>query len=283
MKLLLCAALLCAANAQDLLQQGAQAMREGRFTEAERIYRQLTKESPDDPQLRLNLGLALHSGKKYREALPELQRFLKANPQPGPIYLLAGVARLKLDQPCEAIPLLEKAKRWEARPEVLVELGDAYSSCKRPLDAAKAYQELSRSEPSEIKFAWAAARSYWQAREYTQARPLYAALETRLETNPGFLFEYGDTLARLEGAEAGLPYLEKAVRADPGLIAARTALGLALLELNRPAEALPHLEAGAQEDPTLLLPLSRAYKATGRVQDAARLEAEYRKRIGNQN
>jgi hypothetical protein len=33
----------------------------------------------------------------------------------------------------------------------------------------------------------------------------------------------------------------------------------------------------------LLLPLSRAYKATGRVEEAARLEAEYRRRIASQN
>jgi tetratricopeptide (TPR) repeat protein len=269
--------------APDLLQQGAQAMRAGRFAEAERIYRQLVKQSPDDARLRLNLGLALHSGKKYREALPELGRYLQANPQPGPVHLLAGTARLKLGEFCDAIPLLEKARDWRASEDVLVELGDAYSGCQRPLDAARAYQQVSRKKPEEMKYAWAAARAYWQARDYSAARPLYAALEGRLETDPRFLYEYGDTLARLESPDAGLPYLERAVRAEPDLRPARGALGRALMELGRAADALPHLEAAATVDPALLLPLSRAYKATGRAEDAARTEAEYRKRLGNQN
>jgi hypothetical protein len=55
------------------------------------------------------------------------------------------------------------------------------------------------------------------------------------------------------------------------------------LELNRAADSVPHLEAAAPADPTLLLPLSRAYKATGRVEDAIRAETEYRTRIALQN
>jgi predicted Zn-dependent protease len=268
--------------AQDPLQLGARAMREGHFDEAERIYRQLLKDSPDDPRLHLNLGLSLHSAKKYREALPELRRYLKANPEPGAIHLLLGVAQLKLKQPCDAISALESARKWKATAEVLVELGDAYSGCKRWPNAARTYHALAKMQPAE-KYAWAAARAYWQAREYAQAKPLYADLEAALESNPRFQFEYGDTLARSEGAEAGLPYLEKAARAEPSLMAARGALGRALLELKRAAEAVPHLEVAARDDPTLLLPLSRAYRATGRVEDAVRTEAEYRQKAVDQN
>ena len=49
------------AMAQDLSQQGAQAMRESRFADAERIYREMLKSLPGDPRVHLNLGLALHS------------------------------------------------------------------------------------------------------------------------------------------------------------------------------------------------------------------------------
>jgi predicted Zn-dependent protease len=55
-------------------------------------------------------------------------------------------------------------------------------------------------------------------------------------------------------------------------------LGRALLDLDRADEAIPHLEAAVKVDPALLLPLSRAYKAKGRAEDAARAEAEYRRR-----
>jgi predicted Zn-dependent protease len=275
--------LLWFAASEDLLKQGADAMRAGHFAEAERIYRQLTRQSPDNPQLRLNLGLALTSGKKHAEAIPELQRFLKANPKPGPVHLVLGAAMLKTGRPCDAIVPLEAAMEWGSSPEVLMEAGDAYSGCKRYLDAANAYSKLARLRPGEAKYARAAARAYWQAREYEQAKPLYAALEAKAGDDPRFLYEYGETLSRADGAAAGLPYLQRAVEADSKMTPARGALGRALMELDRPADALPHLEAASNTDATLLLPLSRALKALGRADEGARAEAEYRSRVGRQN
>jgi len=272
-----------ATTAQELSQQGAQAMREGRFADAERIYRQLLEVSPGESRWRLNLGLALHSAGKYKEAVPELEGFLKANPQAGPAHLVLGTARLKLGQYCEAIAPLEKARRSQAGAQTLVELGDAYSGCKRFLDAGRAYRDAARLQPGDARFARAAARAFWQARQYEEARPLFAAVESGFATDATFLYEYGDTLSRIAGGKEGLPYLEKAAGAAPDLLPARGALGRVLLELGRAAESVPHLEAAAPADPALLLPLSRAYKGTGRVEEAARVEAEYRRKIAAQD
>ena len=332
--------------AQSLSEQGAQAMRDGRFADAERVYKQLLKETPEDPRIHMNLGLALHSGRKYREAIPRFEQFLKANPQPGPAHLLLGVAKLKLRQPCEAVAPLEKARQWQASPNVLVELGDAYFGCRRYEEAARTFEELGqtpkglqgvglsyarlgrqkealdalaklerlppsaelhellsevrviegrngdalkemeaacRLAPGDSRLERLRARALWRAGQYEEARKAFRTLASRWADEPEFNFERGDTLARLEGAEAGLPFLEKAVRAEPELIPARAALGRALLELGRGAESIAHLEAAVSEDVTLLLPLSRAYKAAGRTQDAARAEAEYRKRLASQN
>lgn len=270
-----------AAAAQDLSHEAAQAMRENRFADAERMYRQILKTSPEDPHMHMNLGLALLSSGKYGEAIPEFDRFLKAYPQPGPVHLMAGTARLKLGRACDAIGPLELARKWQSSAKVLVELGDAYAGCKRPLDAGKTYRAAARMSPDDPRLARAAARGFWQAHEYQDARALFAAVEPQFARDPEFLYEYGDTLARIDGAESGLPYLEKAVHAAPGLIAARGALGRALLEVHRAAESVPHLEAAAPTDPALLMPLSRAYRATGRAEDASRAEAEYRKRLQN--
>lgn len=267
--------LLLLAFSQDLSQQGAQAMRERRFADAERIYRELIKQEPANAGWQLNLGLALHSARKYAQAIPALNSFLKSNPKPGPVYLVLGTAHLKAGKFCEAIAPLEIARSWEASPQVLVELGDAYSGCKRYVEAARTYQAAKQPR--------AAARAHWQAREYDRAKAIYAAIEPQHRSDPEFLYEYGDTLARLEGAEAGLPYLEESVKKAPDLIPARGALGRALMEANRAAESISHLSAAAPSDVTLLLPLSRAYKATGRPEEAARIEAEYRRKMADQN
>lgn len=273
--LALLALLAALALAADTLQDGARAMREGRFSDAERIYRALLAESPGDPNLRLNLGLALHSGRKYALALPEFQAFLKTKPGPGPVHLVLGTTQLKLGKFCDAIASLEQARAWQSSKQVLTELGDAYQGCKRFPEAARTY--LAAGEKRAAAHAW------WQARDYEQAKPLYAALAASHEQDPEFLYEYGDTLARIESAEAAIPFLERSVNLAPQLIPARAALGKALLEAGQPEKSIPHLTAAAPSDVSLLLPLSRAYKATGRLEEAARLEAEYRKQLTGQN
>ena len=66
--------------AQDASNQAAQAMRAGRFTEAERLYRQLMQRDPNNPGWHANLGLALHSQMKFREAVEAIERSLQLKP-----------------------------------------------------------------------------------------------------------------------------------------------------------------------------------------------------------
>ena len=73
-------ALLLFAQPEVLSQQGAAAMRAGRYAEAERVYRELVKAQPDQPGWSANLGLALHSQGKFREAAVALERSLKLKP-----------------------------------------------------------------------------------------------------------------------------------------------------------------------------------------------------------
>lgn len=260
-------ALLLAADVAQLSQAGAAAMRARRYDEAARIYRELAEAPGAQPQWRLNLGLALHSGGRYREAVPELQRFTRAVPAPGPGHLLTGAGLLKLAQPCEAIPPLETARRWRAAPEVLGPLADAYAGCKRYGEAAALLVQL--KEPRQ------AARAYWLARDYPKARPLFASVAAQHAGDPRFAYEYGDTLLRAVGAEVALPVLEKSVALPEG----RGTLGKAYLELGRHADAIPHLEAAIASDANLLLPLSRCYRAVGRTAEAEKALAEYQKQV----
>lgn len=244
--------------AQDLSRAGADAMRAGRYAEAERIFRQLAKRQPGEAGWHGNLGLALYSQQKYRESAAALERSLKLRPAVG-LYAVLGIDYLKLGDACKAIAPLEKGDRREA-------LADAYLGCKRYAEAARVFEKLGNLRE--------AARTYWQARDYEAAGRLFRLVATDFVTDPAFNFEYGDSLLRASGAAAALPYLEKAA----SLVEARAALGKAYVELGRFADAIPHLEAGVKADPDLWLPLSRSYKETGRAAEADRALLEYKKR-----
>lgn len=270
-------------DAAALSQEGVAAMRAQKYGEAVRIYRALVQQDAANPAWRLNLGMALFYAADYGEAAGELTQFVKFRPQPGPGHLFLGVSRLKLQQPCEAIAPLEEAMRWPQKPQSRwVELGDAYQGCKRWEPAARAYGEAAKADPKDPRIVRQQAHCWRMARRYDLAKPLFAALEGPYANNAEFQFEYGDTLMRLDGAEDGLAWLQKSVSTDPALIPARSALGRALVELGRAADAVPHLEMASREDAAALLPLSRAFRMLGRTTEAAQTEAEYKRRINAQ-
>lgn len=278
----LLALLTVAAFAQDigeLSRQAAADLRTRRYAEAERTYRELARIEPGNPMWRMNLGITLFSAGKYQASIPEFEFFLKQRPAPGGIHLMLGLARLKLSQYCPAIAPLEAAMKWD-RQRTVVELADAYQGCKRYEQAARTYEAALATGNKSADVQRHAAYCFWRARLYADAKhhfePLAAAAAP---TDAAFHYEYGDTLVRLEGPEAGLPFLLRAVEADPTLLQARAELGKALVDLSRGTEAIPHLEASIEIDPALLLPLSRAYRAAGRKEDADRAQAEYRRRM----
>ncbi|MBL8227967.1 MAG: tetratricopeptide repeat protein [Bryobacterales bacterium] len=273
MKVLACLLISIVALAQDaveLSQRAASAMRSQRFGEAETLYRKLISLDPSNPMWRMNLGLALHSNGRFAPAIKEFEAFAKARPQAGPVHLLLGTAHLKLGQACAAIPPLEKAAGWNKERSQL-ELADAYYACKRFERAARTYEAVGTRAAARQ-----AAHCYWQARLYPDAKRIFQTLEQAFDREAEFQYEYGDTLARVDGPEAGLPYLRRAVDAKPALIAARGELGKALLATGDAAGAVPHLEAASRGDATLLLPLSRAYRESGREAEAGRVLKEYR-------
>ncbi len=276
--LVLLAATAFAQDIGELSRQAAADLRSQRFAEAERAYRELARIEPANPMWRMNLGITLFSAGKHQASIPEFEYFLNQRPAPGGIHLMLGLARLKLSQYCPAIAPLEAAMKWD-RQRTVVELADAYQGCKRYEQAARTYEAALANGHKTADVQRHAAYCFWRARLYADAKRHFQPLAAPSPTEAAFHYEYGDTLARLEGPEAGLPFLLKAVEIDPKLLQARAELGKALVDLARGAEAIPHLEASVEIDPALLLPLSRAYRAAGRKEDADRTQQEYRRRM----
>jgi predicted Zn-dependent protease len=102
--------------------------------------------------------------------------------------------------------------------------------------------------------------------------------------SPDLNFMLGESLWRTQQSGKALPYLEAALRADPGMLSAHAALGLALQSLDRNKEAIPHLEKAVSldDDGSLHYSLARAYRAAGDA-DRARENMEAYQKIQRQN
>lgn len=131
-----------------------QEMTAGDFTKAAVIYRELIRALPDDPGLRMNLGLALHSAGQYRDAIQAFQVVLRARPDFAPALLFLGLAHAKLGEAAAAIASLERALKADPSNQIaLLELGDAYLQSGHPADAVGAFDRLIKLDPASPK-AW---------------------------------------------------------------------------------------------------------------------------------
>jgi len=127
-----------------------QAMLEDHFDEASALYAKLVQAAPNNPGFRLNWGLALHSGGRFREAVEQFRIYLKAQPDYAPAWLLLGLDCMKLDEPARAVPALEHASRAEPTNKLAhVELAQALLAVNRPEKALENLQKAKELDPED--------------------------------------------------------------------------------------------------------------------------------------
>ncbi|UCF39155.1 MAG: tetratricopeptide repeat protein [Acidobacteriota bacterium] len=131
------------------------------------------------------------------------------------------------------------------------------------------------------------ALSLYLNRDYDSAKSLVDELLTEEPGSAQLNFLAGDILLYEQLVEASIPFLEKAVQADPSFLGAHSSLGRAYMFLADAEQAIPHLKAALSqdEDGSLRYQLARAYQRTGQRDLARTMMAEYqtiRKQISEQ-
>jgi predicted Zn-dependent protease len=142
-------------------QQAKQLMAEGKFQQAIALYRELNEAVPNNPGLKLNLGMALHMAGKKREAIPELEQAVKLDPQMAPAWLFLGTTRLQLGEASAALKplrtvLLLQPDQHQARQM----LADALLSLDRLEEANAEYRRLASEDPRNPQAWYGLGRSY---------------------------------------------------------------------------------------------------------------------------
>ena len=121
---------------EQALQQGVTAHKEGKFQDAERLYRAILQSQPGHPDANHNLGLLAVSFNKAGLALPLFKTALEANPKIEQFWLSYIDALIKEKQFDNAKEVVEQAKKQGVAADRLNSLEAQLSPKTRNPDAA---------------------------------------------------------------------------------------------------------------------------------------------------
>lgn len=121
-------------------QMARAAMLARRYPEAVEIYRRMAAELPEEPGIRFNLALALHSMGRYGESTQVLEKLRAAQGENPKFWFLLGEGYLKLGEPRKAIEPLHRASELDP------------SDANARLELASAWLENGAFEKSEALF-----------------------------------------------------------------------------------------------------------------------------------
>ena len=206
-------------------QRAKQFMAEGKFGEAIALYRELDQAVPNNPGLKLNLGMALHLAGRKREAIPELEAAVKLQPDLAPAWLFLGTARLQLGETTAAVKAFKTVLSLQPENrEASQMLAEALSSLGRIEEAANQYQRLAEVYPESPQVWYGLGRTY----ESLSGR----AFERLQETTPQSSYSLallGETRLREQQFSSAFFLYRRALEEKPPL----RGLHMALAEIYR--------------------------------------------------
>ena len=286
------------------LNLGLARHKQGRLQEAVKSLEAALRLKPDLPGVPKYLGIdSLRIG-RLRQAINSLEKAHKAQPADAMVSSWLGAAYFQAGRHGEAIPLLQEALK--TRPDdydalfylakAYQAVGDSFSddlfhraphSARARQAAAENYAALGRREDAFREYRRALeqdaglagihaamAELYVEGGEFAEAEAAYRAELKIQPANSAVSFAYGGLLIKLGQAETAVPYLEAAVRFEPGLVPAYYQVGLRLLDNGRFAEAEKVFLRTIQIDVPVEMQISshekliRIYKKLGSKQEA---------------
>ncbi len=247
------------APAADPIGEGRKALEAGQYASAAEWFEKAVAADPKDYVSLFHLALAQSLMGKDAEAIVGYRKVLELQPGLFQAQLNLGMVLVRAKRPAEAAPLFEQAaaqKPQDYRPRLY--LGDAELASGQPAKAEESYKAAIEANAKSGAAELGLAKAMAEQGRLDDADPHFRhAVELDGALKPALL-------------ELAVLY-EKAGRREqaisiygqfPENVAARERLGELLVEADRPAEAIPHLEWAVAHSPTAAnrLSLAMAYK-----------------------
>ena len=301
-----------ASAAQDPAALDSQALKfaaSQQRAEAEGLWSQAIRISPEYFPALFNLGYFYFQQQRFIEAEPLLRRASEASRDDFNAHYLLGVTLLKLHRPDDALRAWRDALRIQPTNLRLMQVmsveyskgryfGEAAALAKKALDAnsedpnlyflaIKAYQDAG-DYPAAGKIAKRAAEKFpdsaranfefaFHLQKEGEISESLKHLQVAMKADPSYeepFFFYGNLLVDQDKNTEAIPYLRKAIEDRNDYVPARVVLARALMNLGKWDEAIAELNETIRLDPKHPQPhllLSQIYFRRG---DEARAKSE---------
>ncbi|HKE31086.1 MAG TPA: tetratricopeptide repeat protein [Candidatus Angelobacter sp.] len=296
---------------------GVMRAKDSKFLQAAEFFRQASLWKPDLAGLDRNWGLASFRAELYQQAVPPLEREVRAHPDDSFVREILGLSYSILENYPKVVDVLQPLlshppddpgllfawgtalvqthqsgaaaeifrrllERNKGNPQVDLLLGKAYAQQK---DYANAINELKNAlqlEPRLPEAHYYAGLVYLHQGDFqSAAREFRAELEIR-PGDPHTMYHLGYTLLSQGELPEAVTLLREVVKTIPNYEVAYFELGRALLQQEDTAGAIDSLETAkklAPDHDAVYFQLSQAYRRAGRMQEAGQALANYQKLI----
>jgi tetratricopeptide (TPR) repeat protein len=229
-----------------------QAHRQGRFDEADALYRQV---APADPRYAdaLHLrGLLRHQRGQDAEALPHIEAALRQRPNHALAWSSRGAVLARLNRPADALASFERALALKPDfAEALNNRGNVLRDLERPEAALASYDRALALQPDYVQ----ALNNRGNAlRDLKRPAEALASYDRALALEPDFaeiLDNRGNALRDLGRLVDALASYDRALALKPDYVAGWINRGNALKDLGRPDQALASYDRALARNPNL--------------------------------
>lgn len=253
------ALLLLSLQNPDFSAEGMKALDAQKYDLAAQYFTKALEADPKDYAAQFNLALAYSLTGKDAEAIQGYRKVLELKPALYQAELNLGMVLLRQKQAREAVPYLQSAaeqKPKEFRPRIY--LAEALLETREYGKAGQTYQAALELDGKSAVAELGLARSLTGQNRLAEAEPHFRKAAELDNTYKDALLELASLYEK--GGQRGEAIA--IYQQFPDNVASRERLGQLLVDADRPAEGIPHLEWAVQHSPTAAnrLALAQAYR-----------------------
>lgn len=256
------------------------------------LWQDTVDKSPNSAIAQSNLGAALYSRGRLKEAEQYYDVSLRLNPNLASIHHNIGLVYAKTDRLAEAVAQYEEAFRLNPRfYPAQYQWGVTLMRMGRPQEALEHFAKTLAIMPNMAEALHGAGLALFKLGRVAEAVGYY---EKALQLNPAYdeaEFNLGVALFQMNRVPEAVKHFERALRINPKLAEAHYNLGLALAQTGRLAEAASHYTEAVRLDPhqaeaqlnlgVALVQAGRSAEAREHLEQAVRLKPDLAEAHGN--